>query len=193
MAEHEIHALIRARKSSRLYDAGRRVDPHVISLLLEAARWAPSSRNAQPWRYLVFDDRVPLEREQARACLDVANRQWADRAPVLILAVSEDEIRPGRRNPKAQHDLGLANANLLLQATALGLSCRPMGGFDARKAQAVFKIPEAFTPTVMIAVGYPDRGEGLPAEVIAREQEVRPRRDVTSFAYLGEWERGHPG
>ena len=84
----EIHSLLRQRRSSRLYDPDRPVSPEQIASLLEAARWAPSSNNRQPWRYLIFDDRLPQARALARTCLDEGNQAWATAAPVLIAGIS---------------------------------------------------------------------------------------------------------
>lgn len=188
----EIHPLLRKRRSSRLYDPDRPVAPDAIASLLEAARWAPSGGNRQPWRYIVFDDRVPQARDLARSCLDESNRVWATAAPVLIAAVSRDLRDNGQPNAKSQHDLGLANMSLMLQAISLGLNCRPIGGFDADKARRLFAIPEDHTPTVMIAIGYPGRLDQATQEIQAREASTRERQPVESIAFYGGWGRERP-
>lgn len=183
----EIHPLLRARRSSRLYDPERPVGPDLIESLLEAARWAPSSGNGQPWHYLVFDDRVSEARQIARGCLNEDNQAWASAAPVLIAAVSQDLRANGRPNAKAQHDLGLANMCLLLQATALGLNCRPMGGFDAAKLRELFRLPEGHTPTAVIAVGFPGLPDQASEVLLVQEAAARERKPVAELAYLGDW------
>jgi nitroreductase len=183
----DIHPLIRSRSSSRIFDPQRPVSPQTVRLLIEAARWAPSSRNRQPWRFLVFDLETPDALAAARACLNAGNQAWASRAPVLILAVSEDVSDSGRPNAKAQHDLGLANENLLLQCAALGLHCRPMGGFDAHEAREAFCVPEGYTPMVMIAVGYPGEVDDLSQEVQDKERVLRQRRPLECIAFHGIW------
>lgn len=184
-----IHPLIQSRRSSRIYDPDRLLTWEQIHLLLEAARSAPSSSNRQPWVYLVFEPSNPEQLEKARSCLNPDNQVWANRAPLLLLAISQD-IRPdGRENSKALHDLGMANQNLLLQATAMGLSCRPMAGFDAEKARKLFNVPESYTPRVMIAVGYPGDLEDLPKEVQEKEQKERTRNPVNQFAFRGSWQK----
>jgi len=188
----EIHSLLRQRRSSRLYDPDRPVSPEQIASLLEAARWAPSSSNRQPWRYLVFDDRLPRARALARACLDEGNQVWATAAPVLIAGISKDVHDNGRPNAKAQHDLGLANMSLMLQAIALGLNCRPMGGFDAQRLRQIFNIPEDHTPTVMIAVGYPGRPEDVPESVRANEGQPRERLPIEALVHWGSWGQPAP-
>lgn len=188
----DIHSLLRQRRSSRLYDPDRPLSPEQIASLLEAARWAPSSGNGQPWQYLVFDDRVPEARELARGCLNEDNQAWAAAAPVLIAAVSHDLRSNGRPNAKAQHDLGLANMSLLLQAVALGLNCRPMGGFDAQRLRQLFHIPPDHTPTVMIAVGYPGRPEDVPESVRANEGQPRERLPIEALVHWGSWGQPAP-
>ncbi|GAP10917.1 nitroreductase [Bellilinea caldifistulae] len=184
-----IHPLIQSRRSSRIYDPERLLTWEQIHLLLEAARSAPSSGNRQPWVYLVFEPTNAEQLEKARSCLNPDNQVWANRAPLLILAISQD-IRPdGKENTKALHDLGMANQNLLLQATAMGLSCRPMAGFDAEKARMLFNIPSGYTPRLMIAVGYAGDLEDLPGEVQEKEQRERTRKPVSEFAFRGSWQQ----
>ena len=188
----EIHPLLRQRRSSRLYDPRRPLSPEMVKSLLEAARWAPSGGNRQPWRYIVFDERVPEARQIARSCLSQDNQSWANLAPVLIAAISRDRRDDGRPNAVAQHDLGLANMSLMLQAIDLGLNCRPMGGFDADKLRSLFHIPDGFTPTVMIAIGYPGDLGKAPESVRAKEASPRQRRPVEELAYHGDWGRAVP-
>jgi nitroreductase len=183
----ETHPLIRQRRSSRLYDPSRPVPPEDVISLLEAARWAPSSSNRQPWRYIVFDDRTPDSLAQARSVLNPDNQMWAFAAPLLILAVSQDVRSDGRPNPKGQHDLGLATMSLLLQATALGLHCRPMGGFDTHRARQLFNIPEGFTPMVIIAVGYPGSASQAHDSVQEKEAKSRERAPLESMSFGGTW------
>jgi len=185
----EIHPLLRQRRSSRLYDSHRGVGPELIEVLLEAARWAPSGGNRQPWRYIVFDDRVPEARGLARSCLNEGNRAWATAAPVLIAALSRDRRDDGRPNAKAQHDLGMANMSLMLQAIVLGLNCRPMGGFDAARFRELFHLPEDHTPIVMIAVGFPGQEEAVTEDLLIKEHSLRERSPIGSIAHLGEWGR----
>ncbi len=190
MTEARIHALIRARRSSRAYDPERPVTAETIDTLLEAAGWAASGGNLQPWRYLVFDDRHPPALEEARACLDAGNQAWARRAPLLLLAVMQENRPSGKPNATALHDAGMANAHLLLQATAMGLHCRPMAGFDALRTARSFGIPEGFRPVVMIALGYPGDPAALPVDLQGPEAAPRQRRPVTESAFLGGWGPG---
>ena len=187
-AQIEIHDLIRDRWSSRNYNPDQPVPADFIDRLLEAARWAPSAGNGQPWRYIVFDQRNVDALEQARACLNPGNQVWATRAPVLLLAVTNTSRSGGKINSTATHDLGLANENLLLQSISMGLHCRPMAGFDHEGVRKAFGIPQGFEPVVMIAVGYPGDIEDIAAEIQSKEAILRTRREIEAFTFLGEWD-----
>jgi len=189
---NEINQLIRDRWSSRNYDPERSVPAEMIDRLLEAARWAPSGRNRQPWRYIVFDERNEGALAQARACLDPGNQEWANRAPVLLLAAAKTMLPNGKILSTATHDLGLANENLLLQAISMGLHCRPMGGFDRECARKSFDIPDEYHPMVMIAVGFQGRIDDLSEDVQSKESTPRTRREIEAFAFLGAWEAKYP-
>ncbi|MGD8603774.1 MAG: nitroreductase family protein [Anaerolineales bacterium] len=183
----DLHPIIRDRFSSRLMDPDRPVPAEVLDLLLEAARWAPSSGNGQPWRYLIFDSRHPRALQKARQLLNDDNRVWAGKASVLILAVAKEVRTGGKINRYAQHDLGLANQNLLLQAAWMGLHARPMAGFDRAGAEKAFHIPEGYRAMVMIAIGYPGRLEEVHPEVQAKEKLPRRRKPQEQFVFLGDW------
>lgn len=182
-----VHPLITARHSSRVFDQNRQLSREQLGMLMKAAQAAPSSNNRQPWVYLIFDNSNPDALEKARACLNPDNQVWANHAPVLILAVAEETRPDGRKNGKALHDLGLANENLLLQAVAMGLNTRPMGGFDIQKARELFSIPPEYTPVVMIAIGYPGNIELLPEVVQEKERQLRTRKPLDQFTFQGKW------
>jgi nitroreductase len=187
--EVTIHDLLAGRWSPRALEPARPVSSGAVRALLEAARWAPSCFNEQPWRYLVFDSSDAQALEKARECLTEGNA-WARRAPLLLLAVFRESFtRNGKPNRHAQHDLGLANENLVLQASHLGLAAHQMAGFDAGKARAEFRISEGFTPLVMIAVGHPASPDHLDEELRARELAPRERRGLDEIAFSGSWER----
>lgn len=175
------------RYSSKLYDPEKLLDTETMLTLFEAARWAPSSGNGQPWRYIFFPKAEPELFARGLACLNDNNRIWARHASLLILAIAQEIRSNGKFNSKALHDLGLANQNLLLQAIHLGLHCRPMGGFNAEMAIADFSIPEGYRPVAMIAVGYPGRAKDLPDEVVADEKIERTRNDIHDFVFAGTW------
>ena len=182
-----IHDLLARRWSPRAYDAARAVAAGDLAALLEAARWAPSSSNEQPWRFLVFDERDPAARERARDTLTAGNA-WAKKAPVLVLTVAQEAwTRNGQPNPHAKHDVGLATENLLLEATARNLVVHPMAGFDGAKARELFAIPEGFSPVAMISVGHPGSADELDEKNRGREGAPRSRKPLAEIAFAGTW------
>lgn len=186
--DHPIVPLLAGRWSARAIDPDRPVPPAQVARLLEAARWAPSSGNVQPWRYLVFDDAVPEARARARACLRRGNA-WAHRAPVLLLStVSRWWPDSTDVNPSALHDVGAASLSLCLQAVAEGLVAHQMAGFDRAAARQRFAIPEGTDPVAFIAVGHPGRPEDLDARRRDRERAPRQRRPLVDTATHGGYQ-----
>jgi nitroreductase len=180
---------IRRRWSPRAF-ADRPVEREKILSLLEAARWAPSCFNEQPWRYLVFDGSDQEAMEKARACL-VEGNAWALKAPVLMISIARDNFtRNEEPNRTAQHDVGLASENLVLEAVAQGLVAHQMAGFNAAQARSEFNIPEDYTVLAMIAVGYPYRGSLDELSEKARLSELAPRqrRPLSEIAFAGTWD-----
>src|SRR5204863_3390432 len=132
--DHPVQHLVARRWSPRAIDPAQPVSRQDLLTILEAARWAPSGGNSQPWTFLVFDRSDAAARAQAESVLAPGNA-WAHAAPVLLLTIANERRANDGPNPWGAHDLGLATENLLLQATALGLVAHPMGGFDAARAQ----------------------------------------------------------
>lgn len=186
--EFPIHDLLARRWSPRAFNE-RAVDADLLRTLFEAARWAPSSNNEQPWRFIVATKR-DHEAEWRRLfdCLTEGNRIWVIRAPVLILSIAsinfEDDDKPNRH---AFHDTGLAVENLVLQATAQGLVAHQMAGFDVEKARADLHIPSGYEPVAMIAVGYPGDPAILPERLRERELRPRSRRPIREWTFFGQW------
>jgi len=190
--QHPVHELIRERRSPRAF-SGRPVEPSKLRGLLEAARWAASSFNQQPWHFIVAAQEHPEEFERLLDCLVPGNAQWARRAPVLMLSVAKLTFDAnGKPNRHALHDVGQATANLALQATAVGLAVHQMAGFDAARAREVFAIPEGFEPVAAIAVGYPGDPEELPAALREKERAPRTRRPLGEFVFGGTWGQTSP-
>ena len=180
---------IKQRWSPRAFDPERAIDPETMATLLEAARWAPSSFNDQPWRYLVFDRSDPAARAKAEACLFDGNA-WARNAAVLIISAgARTSGRTGRPNRFVLHDTGMATMNLILQAITHGLVTHQMGGYDRERARAEFDIPEEFELASMIALGYAGDPESLPPEVGEREAAPRERSEIPEFVFAGTWGR----
>ena len=191
-AEVPVHDLIRERRSPLAY-SDRPVGTGELRSLLEAARWAASSFNQQPWHFIVATKEVPAEYERLLGCLAPANALWAQHAPVLMLTVAKLTFDAnGAPNRHALHDVGQAAAGLALQATALGLAAHQMGGFDGERARAEFSIPGDYEPVAAIAVGYPGDPESLPERLRAREGAPRTRRGLGEFVFTGRWGRTSP-
>jgi nitroreductase len=156
--------------------------------MLEAARWAPSSSNEQPWAYLIATRDQTEEFQRMVSCLLEGNVVWAQHAAVLMLAVASLSFaRNSKPNRHAFHDVGLASENLVLQATALGVVVHQMAGFLPEKAREVFEIPEGNEPLTMIAAGYPGRTDDLPETLRSRETAPRSRKTLSSMVFTGKW------
>ena len=184
--DHPVHSLIERRWSPYAF-ADKPVDPADLHSLLEAARWAPSSFNEQPWRFIVATRDDPEIFQRLLDCLVPGNREWAGKVPVLMLSVAAMSFtKNGKPNRHALHDVGLASAMLALQATNIGLAVHFMAGFDGNKARESFAIPDDFEPAAAIAVGH------RLAEPAANGPSPRQRRSVDAFAYAGAWESPAP-
>ena len=186
-AQHPIHDLFKRRWSPRAF-SDQPVEAQKLRILFEAARWAPSSNNEQPWRFIVAIKDNETEWSRLLACLVEGNRKWAYRAPVLILSVAslnfQDDSTPNRH---AFYDTGMAVENLVLQATALGLAAHQMAGFDVEKARVDLKIPSGYEPVAMIAVGYPGDPASLTDRLRERELQPRSRQPISEWTFSGQW------
>jgi len=189
---YPIYDLIARRWSPRAFDE-RPVEPEKLKGLFEAARWAPSSNNEQPWRFIVASKNNPEEHERLFACLLEGNKKWAFRAPILMLSIAsllfEEDGAPNRH---AYHDTGMAVENLVLQATALGLQVHQMAGFDVQKARETCLIPTGFDPVAMIALGYPGNPAVLPDHLREREMRSRERQPIGDFVFSIKWGQTSP-
>jgi nitroreductase len=182
-ADHPIEPIFLHRWSPRAM-SGEPVSRDELNTLFEAARWAPSSYNEQPWRFLY------ARRDDAHwpVFLDLlvpANRQWAHQAGALLLIVARKTFsRNDKPNPVHSFDAGAAWANLANQGARMGLVVHGMAGFDWDKARTVLNVPEAFAVQAMVAVGRPGDPDLLPAQL--RQAEVpTDRRPVAEFAFHG--------
>jgi nitroreductase len=185
-----IHELIRRRWSPRAF-SDLPVEPDKLLSLFEAARWAASASNEQPWAFLVASQQDSKNYEGMLSVLVDFNRGWAHKAPVLILTLAHIKFeKDGRPNRHAFYDLGQAAANLTLQATALGLTTRQMAGFNAEAARERFAVPEGWEPVSVIALGYPGDPDSLTEKLRQREIAPRQRKPLESFVFSGAW--GHP-
>lgn len=160
-----------------------------LKTLFEAARWAPSSGNGQPWRFL-FARRDTPEWEIFLGLLTPGNRSWAHKASALALSVSRaTSERSGQPNPTHAHDTGAAWMSLALQGSLLGLVVHGMGGFDRARAMTELNIPQDYVPQAMMAIGYYGNPEELPEDKKAGETPS-PRKPLEEILIEGKWPEG---
>jgi nitroreductase len=186
-ADHPVHELITARWSPYAF-ADRPVAKEDLLSLFEAARWAPSSYNEQPWTYLVATRDEPEAFATMLSCLVEGNQAWAKAAPVLAVGcTSLNFTRNSQPNAAAVHDLGLASGNLVLEATARGLAVHQMIGIVPARVRAVYQVPEGVQPLTGLAIGYAGDPASLPENLRARDAGRRPRKPLAAFVFGGKW------
>ncbi|ELS32033.1 MULTISPECIES: nitroreductase family protein [Pseudanabaena] len=192
LTDHEIHPLIAQRWSPRAFDS-KLVETGKLAQLFEAARWASSCFNDQPWAFIIATKDDTVNYQKMLDCIVPGNVVWAQVAPVLGLIVAQKAFKHnGKPNAWGEYDAGQAAATLVLQATALNLVVHQMGGFDATKAIATFNIPETARPIAAIAIGYAGETSNLPADLQERENAPRDRYPSSSFVFTGGWGNSAP-
>jgi len=188
-ADFPVHDLVRDRWSPRAF-GGQSISPDVLRSLFEAARWAPSSYNEQPWAYLVATKDDKDNFAKTLSVLVEFNAGWAKNAAVLAIAVSELAFaKNATPNRNAHYDTGAASAWLSMEATARGLFVHQMAGFDPEKARQVFGIPSGWEAIAAIAIGYPGDHATLPQQLQGGELAPRTRKPLGEFVMAGKW--GH--
>jgi nitroreductase len=156
--------------------------------LFEAARWAPSSYNEQPWTYIVATKDQPEEFAKLLSCLVEGNQLWAKAAPVLALGVVTHKFKMnGKDNRAAVHDLGLASSDLVTEATARGLHVHQMIGILPEKARELYQIPEGSEAWTSLAIGYLGDSSKLPDALRPRDLSPRQRKPLHEFVFTGKW------
>src|SRR5690606_16471574 len=185
--DHPIHDLI-ARRWSPYAFADRPVSDADLRSLFEAARWAASSYNEQPWSYIVAAKGEPDGFERLLSCLVEGNQAWAAAAPVLALGCTSLQFtRNGKPNAAAVHDLGLASASLTLEATARGLFVHQMIGILPDRARELYRIPEGVLPLTGLANVHDADPQAVQEKYRERELAPRSRKPLAGFVFGGEW------
>ena len=188
--DYPIHELLAERWSPYAFQ-DRPVSEADLRSLFEAARWAASSYNEQPWSYLVATKENPEHFQQLLSCLVEANQIWAKDAPVLALGIASLRFtRNNQDNQAAIHDLGLATGNLVVEATARGICVHQMIGILPDKARDLFNIPEGFEAWTGMAIGYQGDPMTLPDALKQRDLVPRQRKPLVQFVFSGKW--GNP-
>lgn len=183
--EYPIIDAIKERWSPRSFTDEQVTDGQLHSIF-EAARWAPSAMNEQPWRFVYARTGERAFEQIAQALFE--GNSWAKAAPVLIVTLARNTYtRNDKPNGSAQHDLGLAVANLSAQATHEGLSLHQMGGVDKEALRRAFDVPQHFDVVTVIALGKRGNPDDLPENLKERELAERKRRPIEEFAFHGSF------
>lgn len=190
-ADHPVLDAILRRWSPCAFDPDRPVGESELMPLLEAARWAASSANAQPWRFAWARSGEPAF-GRLLGTLSPGNVGWAHRCGVLMLGCAVVTDGKGGTNMYAQHDLGAAIAQLAVQAAADGLAVHAMGGFDREKARRAMSVPAGIDPVTALAIGWPGDPAALGDARQTREQAARERLPLPQIALHGGWPTDEP-
>jgi len=162
----------------------RPIEDYKLKAILEAARYAPSSMNEQPWLFILITRDDPDIFNNVIDILDDGNKVWAKNAYALIVGLARmKHIYKERPNKYAFYDTGMAVSNMLHQATTMDLYVHQMGGFSAEKTKKYFGLGEGIEPVSVMAMGYLGDGTGLPEELIQRDSKRRPRKSVSEYAF----------
>lgn len=186
-ADHEILDILAKRWSPRAF-APKPVPESALLSMLEAARWAPSCYNEQPWYFVVATQADPEAYKPLFDCLLPGNQAWAHSAPVLMLSIARSVFRHNAKpNRHAMHDVGQAVAQMTVQAVSQGLLVHQMAGFSPKKSRESFSIPDDCEPAAAIAVGYPGDPQMLNDNF--REMEIAPRErtPLSEFVFHGKF------
>ncbi len=185
--QHPVNELIRRRWSPRAF-APKMVEGTVLASMLEAARWAASSFNEQPWYYLVATKDQPEEFSRMLACLVDVNQSWAKGAPVLMLSFMKTNFSHNDSpNRVAMHDVGAASSTLALEGMTRGVFVHQMGGILLDKIRQTYDIPPGYDPVAAIALGYAGDVKTLPEKFQAAEVAPRQRKPLAQFIYSKMW------
>lgn len=167
--------------------ADREVDPALLTKVFEAARWAASSYNEQPWRFFV-GMRNSKTYADIFGSLSEANQAWARTAPVLMVGATHTKFsRNGVPNRVALYDLGAAASYMTLQAASLGLATHQMAGFNTENARRALRIPEDYVMGAAIALGYQGDPEALGKEALIHSETAQRTRKPLTEIVLSEW------
>jgi nitroreductase len=185
-ADHPILPAIAYRWSPRAFDPDRPLAERDILHLFEAARWAASANNLQPWR-MPWALHRDTAFEHILRCLNPGNAAWARRAGALVVACAVTTKPDGSPNRHASHDLGQALAQMAVQASASGIAMHQMAGFDVALARLSLNVPDDAEPYTVVALGWPSHPRLLAEDARARELAPRERHPLRQIAPRGGW------
>lgn len=182
-ADYEIDSIYIKRWSPRAF-SDKKVTEEVLFSLFEAARWAPSAANIQPWHFIFA--RSEKDRKKFLSFINDGNVIWCDKAPVLVAVISKETTESGRMNSSHAFDTGTAWGYLSLEAARKGLIAHAMGGFDHQKAKEVLQLPDNYTVHAMIAIGYQGSKDML-AEQLKEREKPSTRKKINEFISEGSF------
>lgn len=186
-----VHELIRNRWSPRAFDP-QPVPRQAVVSIFEAARWAASASNEQPWHFIIAGREDAEAFGRALDCLVPGNQAWAKNAGLLALTIVRLTRGNGEPYRHALHDMGLAAAQLTFQAMAAGLMVHQMAGIDRDKVRATYQVPAGYDPVTAIAIGRQADPAALPVEKQQQERAPRQRKALAEMVFAGEFGRAAP-
>ncbi len=182
-----LHSLIRERWSPRAY-SDEAIAPDAVQRLFEAAQWAMSSFNGQPWRFVYATKDDPEAYDRILSTLVPFNLSWAKAAPLIGISIGRTHFEHNNEpNKWSEYDTGAAMALLTVQAHAEGLHVHQMAGFDPAKAKEVLNIPDGYTPIAAFTVGYLGDAASLPDQMRERELQQGQRKTLNEIVFKGAW------
>lgn len=184
--EYDIYPLLSQRYSPRIFE-DKKISDNELHQLFEAVRWAASSNNVQPWRFIVTKKGTEAYKKLV-ACLSDFNQKWVENAPVLVLCGYKKNMDNGKENFHALHDLGLSLGNMTVQAQNMDIALHHMAGVDWQKAHEVFNVPEGYHIATALAIGYYGGDvDNLPEDLQKQEKAERERKPQSEFVFTDTW------
>ncbi len=177
-----LNDVILKRFSPRAFQ-NKRIDPSELESLFEAACWAASSMNEQPWLFH-YAEKGEAEYEMILDSLMPGNKVWAQEAPILMVNYYKEVFdKNGSFNRSAMHDLGLAMGNMSIQATTLNIGLHMMGGFNPEIITKKFELPDGYVPFCVVAIGYFGDPNSLDEPLKSRETAERKRKKLSEIVF----------
>jgi nitroreductase len=160
------------------------VEEFKLKAILEAARYAPSSNNEQPWMFIISTRETPGKFNDFIGFLEESNQVWAKNAYALIISLARMKyVYKDRPNRYAFHDTGMAVSNMLLQATSMDIYVHQMGGYSSERVRQYFNLDEGVEPVAIMALGYLGDGKELTGELLIRHNNRKSRKEISEYAF----------
>lgn len=184
--DYQIYPLLQQRYSPRTF-TDKKVSDDDLKILFEAVRWAASSANYQPWRFIVTKKGTDANKKLI-GCLSDFNQSWVGNAPILCLCGYKKTFDSGKENFHALHDLGLSLGNMTVQAQDMDIALHHMAGVNWKKAHGAFNVPDDFHIATALAIGYYGGNlDKLNEDLQEQEQAERTRNPQEDFVFYDNW------